>query len=134
MDRPSINLDAAFLRQAFAPNSDGRLKMGEEFTARLLRIADNIEKLDEANARAYQLGITEGLAQHMARSNIVDEAEGKRRPMTLEQAIAGLPVKRIPMGERALEDKPDKFNAPVRRKPAKPVPKIDLDLSFLGEI
>lgn len=121
----------------------------DEVFARLRSIAQNLQSLDERNQvlssnRSYADGYAAAEAAMRRRSNVLVNPEGEdvHGASILDQInrrVAEGNLKKIALGERALEDKPHEFNAPVRRKPqaAKPkaaVPSVDLDLSFLGDL
>lgn len=118
---------------------------GEPEEARLRLIAQHLQSMDEklcvlqAN-RTYDQGWADAHRSIMARSNIIadnpagEDAIGAQIIKQINSLEAQGKVKRIALGERALEDKPDKFNAPIRRPKPKAVPSVDLDLSFLGDL
>lgn len=126
-----VNLDSMWL----ANLADDFRGDDDEIAARLLRIAEHLQSLDNrvaALGNGYEQGVRDATARMRARSNILSEnpeadAEGEA---ILEQ-LTSIKVKHIPMGVRALDDRPHEFNAPVKKK-AKPT--IDLDLSFLEEL
>lgn len=111
---------------------------------RLMVIAQNLQRMDElnqtlSNNRSYADGYAAAEAAMRRRSNVLvnPEGEDERGASLLAQInkrVAEGNLKRIALGERALEDKPHEFNARVRKAPAKPKPAIDLDLSFLGDL
>lgn len=146
MPRQFTNIDALYLislADTFTGDEDQ-----DAIASRLRTIAENIQSLDERNMNL--IGATDGYAQGYAaaeaamrrRSNILTNPEGEdeRGKTILEQInrrVAEGNVKKIALGERALDDAPDKFNAPRRTAPAKPkaaVPAINLDLDFLKEL
>lgn len=112
----------------------------------LLRIAGNLQRLDEANQilsnnRTYEQGVADAEARMRRRSNILENPAGEDDTgrailAQIDKRVAAGDVRKYELGERALDDKPDKFNAPLRRKPvpAKATPAIDLDLDFLSDM
>jgi len=142
------NLDALWLQSyvdgSFTPRS--ALEQAE-CNARMLLIAQHLQSMEEKlvalqSNRTYDQGWADAHRTILGRSNIVannpagEDAIGAQIIKQINSLEAQGKIKRVPLGERALEDAPHKFNAPLRRKaePAKPVPAIDLDLSFLGEL
>lgn len=130
----SVNIDALWLR-TFAEtnmrlNEQDESTVSDEDCARLLRIADNIDGLDHANSQAYALGVTEGEARVYARSNLLQESASisKRQGRSLLDILNNTPITKVPMGVRALEDKPADFN-PRKPQAKRPTLAIDLDLS-----
>lgn len=126
----SVNIDALWLR-SFAESFDHASSDEGEIALRLLRIADNIDRLDHANSQAYALGVTEGEARVYARSNLTPESASisKRQGRSLLDVLNNTPVTKVPMGVRALEDKPADFNARKPQTKARLTLAIDLDLS-----
>jgi hypothetical protein len=117
-----------------------------ETEARLRTIARNLQSLDDRvvalQSRTYEDGWAAAMATIYARSNVLpnpegEDATGKAIMSQIDRLAAEGRVKRYALGERALDDQPHRFNAPVRRaaKPPKAsMPDIDLDLDFLKEI
>ena len=120
--------------------------------AMLLRIADNLQRLDEANQilsnnRTYEQGVADAEARMRRRSNVLENPDGEDDRgaailRQIDQRVAEGNVKKLALGERALEDKPHMFNGPAPRK-AKPAAKpttstlpteLKLDLTFLGDL
>lgn len=143
MPRQFTNIDSLFLVQ-LAGDFDIHNPDEAAIANRLCAIAENLQTLDERNMAL--IGATDGYAQgyaaaearFRARSNILANPEGEdeRGRAILDQInqrVAQNNVKRIPLGERALDDKPHEFNGPARKRPAatKPLPAVDLDLDFL---
>lgn len=148
------NLDAMWLQQLAdrTAQGDSSVVLANGVEARLRLIAQHLQSMDERLAvlqgnQSFAQGYAASEARMLARSNIVANPEGEDDTgrSILEQInrrVAEGNLKRVPLGERALDDKPDKFNAPFasrtgfkkQREAAKPVPAIDLDLSFLGEL
>lgn len=135
------NLDALWLRQL----SDEFARDDSSVAARLLRIADNLQRLDEQNAllkqnQSFEAGVAAAEARMRARSNLLpanpegEDAEGASLLDQINRRVAEGNVRRIAAGERALEDKPHLFNAPRRRQAKPKTPTIDLDLDFLGDL
>lgn len=136
------NLDARYLYDLVTDIED------DETQARLLRIAENLQRMDERNAilaskSSYADGIRDAELRMKRRSNILNNPEGESEAGSaiidqIDRAVAQGKVRRIPYGERALEDKPDTFNGRKVRPPTQaakqPVPAITLDLDFLGDL
>jgi len=129
-----INIDAAFL----ASYAQDISAIDAEVAARLLLCAQHLQGLDDAAHLQYQLGRRHMEAEIFARSNLLRNPEGEdekgARIIARIEALNTTPVRRIPIGVRALDDKPHEFNGPVR-KAAKPVErkvetktKLNLDL------
>ncbi len=146
MPRSFTNMDSLWLvalADSFSPNLEDEAPIH----ARLLAIAENIQGLDEKNQNL--INATDGYAQGYAaaeaamrrRSNILsnpegEDATGKAILDQINRRVAENNVKRIPLGERALDDKPHEFNGPRKRAApvSKPLPKVDLDLDFLEDL
>lgn len=147
------NLDALYLRQLARDLSSGHLpppssEASNAIQAHLLRIADNLQRMDEANAilaanRTYEQGVADAEARIYARSNVLQDGPSGEQLTggRIIDSLTSVKVTKVPTGFRALEDKPDKFNAPFRRKAPVPEPKaeaqkpsIALDLSFLEDL
>lgn len=137
------NLDAMWLSE-LAAGTTVKLALGDERLARLHLIAQHLQSMDEKlailqNNRTYDQGWADAMRTVMGRSNIVadnpvgEDAIGAAIIKQINTLEAQGKVKRIALGERALDDKPDKFNAPLRKTP-KALPSVDLDLSFLGDL
>lgn len=132
-----INIDASYL----ANYANDIAAIDPEVAARLLLIAQHLQGLDDASALQYQLGRRHMEAEIFARSNVLSNPEGEdevgKRIIARIEALNATPVRRIPLGVRALEDKPHQFNAPVRKAP-KPVERDEvqtkLDLSILIDL
>lgn len=141
------NIDAMWLAQlaeGFSPAQPDEAAIH----ARLLRIASNVQGLDERNQmlshtgdNTYAAGYAAAEARMRRRSNVLANPEGEDETGKsildqINRRVAENNVKRYAVGERALEDKPHMFNGPMRRAPAKAkaTPKIDLDLDFLNGI
>lgn len=146
------NLDALYLRDLAAKAADN------ETSARLIRIADNLQRMDEANAilaqnRTYEQGVADAEARMYGRSNVLqDGPSGEQlRGGRIVDSLTSVKVQRIPYGVRALEDGAHQFNAPhpyvpasaratepkaksTKAKPAAAKPAITLDLSFLESL
>lgn len=136
------NMDALFLRMV-AEGSEGQLDNNTR--SRLLVIAENLQSLDDRVAALQSLPSTSGTyaegyaaaeARMRARSNILSNPEGEDATgaaiiKQIDRLAAEGKVKRIALGERALDDKPDKFNAPYRKAKATSSLNIQLDLSDL---
>jgi hypothetical protein len=142
------NMDAIWLSelaQGLEWGDEGALHNNAAI-ARLRAIASNLQSLDDRvvalQSRTYEDGWAAAMATIYARSNVLpnpegEDATGKAIMSQIDRLAAEGRVKRYALGERALDDQPHRFNAPVRRKPApsKPsIPDIDLDLDFLKEI
>lgn len=139
------NMDAMWL-SAFADDLDSEWGVdNKEKSSRLRAIANNIQSLDERNQNlmnatgGYAQGVADAEARMRRRSNVLanpegEDAMGKTILEQINRRVAEGNVKKIALGERALDDAPDKFNAPLRKPKAKPVPKIELDLDFLGDL
>lgn len=142
------NLDALWLRQlADHLDAHGQGLVEDTGINRLRLIAQHLQSMDEKLAvlqgnRTYDQGWADAHRTILGRSNIVannpegEDAIGAAIIKQINTLEAQGRIKRVPLGERALEDQPHKFNAPLRRKPApaKPTPAVDLDLSFLGDL
>lgn len=139
------NLDALWLRQLADRLREGdSLRHTNEVEARLRSIANNLQRLDEANAvltqhRDFDAGYAEAMRQMLARSNVAQNPEGE--DAVGERILEGIAafeksgrVKRVPAGKRALEDKPHQFNGRRPKVPSSQRPKIQLDLSILEDI
>lgn len=135
------NLDALWLRQL----SDEFARDDASVAARLLRIADNLQRLDEQNAllkqnQSFEAGVAAAEARMRARSNLLpanpsgEDVEGESLLAQINRRVAEGNVQRIDAGVRALDDKPHLFNAPRSRKTAAKTPAIDLDLDFLEDL
>lgn len=147
MTKPTFtNLDAMWLAM-HAEGFDPASPEENEIAARLLRIAENLQSLDERNAilveatGGYEQGYAAAQAAMRRRSNVLvnpegEDAEGATILAQINRKVAQGNVKRVPLGERALDDKPHEFNGPrkPREKPIGAVPAIELDLGFLGEL
>lgn len=139
------NLDSLWL--AMHVDSFDRASPEEnEIAARLLRIAENLQRMDEQNAalvanNSFEQGYATAEARMRRRSNILanpegEDAEGNAIIAQINQRVKAGGVRKVPLGERALDDKPHEFNGPrrAREKPIGAVPAVDLDLDFLGEL
>lgn len=149
MHQRFTNMDAMWLA-ALADTADQLANHGESILAeadinRLRAIANNLQSLDERNQNlmnatgGYAQGVADAEARMRRRSNVLanpegEDAMGKTILEQINRRVAEGNVKKIALGERALEDAPDKFNAPLRKPKAKAVPKIELDLDFLGDL
>lgn len=139
MPNSLTNMDALFLSQ-LAGDFDLTDPDQAAIASRLSAIAQNLQSLDEkvqALSNDYARGLRDAEARMFRRSNILtnppgEDETGRSILAQINQRVAQGNVKRVPLGERALEDKPHEFNGP-RRKAAKPSPAIDLDLSFLRD-
>lgn len=135
------NIDALYLSQL----ADTFERDDAATCARLRRIAQNLQSLDErvqvlSNLPTdYAAGYAAAEAAMRRRSNILSNPEGEdaKGESILEQInrrVAEGNLKRIALGERALDDRPHEFNAPRRKAAKSSVPPVDLDLSFLGDL
>lgn len=145
MAQSYTNLDAMWL-STHAEGFDPRSPEENAIRARLLRIAGNLQRLDEQNQalasnNSYEQGYAAAEARMRRRSNILtnpedEDAEGSAIISQINARVASGRVQKVPLGERALDDAPDKFNARKRAgsAKAKPLPDIDLDLSVLDNL
>jgi hypothetical protein len=146
MPRSFTNIDSLYLVQ-LADDFDVHYPDEALIANRLLAIAENLQSLDERNmalmtaSGGYAQGVADAEARIRRRSNVLTNPEGEdaKGASILEQInrrVAEGNLKKIAMGERALDDAPDKFNAPRRKAPAKPqaVPDVSLDLDFLRDL
>ena len=133
------NLDALWLSQL----ADSLPREQAATQSRLRLIAQHLQSMDERiavlqNNRTYEQGWADAQRQILGRSNIVnppeEDARGQEILALIDKRVAEGRVKRVPLGERALDDQPHVFNAPLRRKPTKATPAISLDLSGLDEL
>lgn len=140
---PFTNLDALWLANfadSFSPGNPEE----NHIHAQLLAIAGRLQRLDETNAllsqnTEYARGYAAAEAAMRRRSNILTNPEGEDAIgasilSDIERRVAEGRVRRIPQGERGLEDNPHLFNAPVRRKPKRAEPTLSLDLSSLDDL
>lgn len=137
------NLDSMWL-SAHAEGFDPASPEENAIRARLIRIAENIQRLDELNAaltnnQSYEQGYAAAEARMRRRSNILSNPAGEdeKGSAIIEQInkrVASGQVKKVPLGERALDDAPERFNAPRRQGATRAEPVIDLDLSALDNL
>lgn len=133
------NLDALYLRDLATRVADNATQ------ARLLRIADNLQRMDEANAilsqnRTYEQGVRDTELRIYGRSNVLQDGPAGEQlaGQRALDSLTSVKVKRLPTGARALDDKPHLFGSapPARRvpEPKAEAPRIALDLSFLEDL
>lgn len=149
MSNHFTNMDSLWLQMLRGMVNTGEVMVAgnekaNEIMTRLDAIAGNLQRMDEANQilsnnRTYEQGYAAAEAAMRRRSNILPNPEGEDEhgKSILEQInkrVAEGNLKKIALGERALEDKPHEFNARVRTAKPKAKPTIDLDLSFLGDL
>ena len=144
-----VNIDARWLAD-FAAEIEW--DHSDETVSRLLAIAGNLQRLDEANQilsnnRTYDQGVRDAEARMRRRSNVLSNPEGEdAKGAAILRQINAAAVTRVPTGARALDDKPHEFNTRFTGKsgftPAKQAkakankadPAVALDLSFLGDL
>lgn len=143
------NLDALWLL-AHADAFDAASPEENAIKARLIAIATNLQRMDEANAilsanRTYLQGVADERARQHNRSNILSNPDGEDVTgaailAQIERRMAEGGVKKVALGVRALEDKPHMFNAPIKKPQAgakakaKPAADLDLNLDILLDL